>query len=292
MRSPAWLCAASVLFIATVARAETVHVDLKSGLSAEGQLIEYVPADHLTLRRNDGRMVTIGAVDIESVKMDGATAAHQALPVLVQQPVPQRYAAPPSSERAPAALPLPPGRYPRRIRQFYAGFSAGYAPTWADYGYYYDSDYGGDAPLVNYGGTVGLQVAAALVWRNFGLGLELRYTSYGKSKSVGDSDGEEYDYPHLSAVEGLVKPRVGHKLSDKPLDLYFAAPHGFGGVFDSTGGGATFVIGLAAGATWFFRENLGASAELGFTWRLILDDYSEALREFTFLRVSFAAGST
>jgi hypothetical protein len=142
---------------------------------------------------------------------------------------------------------------------------------------------------LSYGASFGLQTGAGWVWRVFGLGAELRATWYGAADSNSDYYTDYYEGTALSSQEIVLKPRLGHKLEQLPLELYVSVPHGAarlsGGMYDGYSN-AAFSIGLLVGATYFLGEHLGINAELGYTGRF----GPQALTELTVLRVSALFG--
>ena len=77
--------------------ADAVTVVLRNGGQAQGELVEHVPGDHLTIGQADGQIVRIENQDIVSIQMGppSAQVAPPPYPVQAPPPAPYQSAAPP-----------------------------------------------------------------------------------------------------------------------------------------------------------------------------------------------------
>lgn len=104
--------------------------------------------------------------------------------------------------------------------------------------------------------TVGLQGGVDYVVMDyFAIGGEMRFL-------FPKYDG--YDDRHF-LWDLVVKPRGRYEFANLPLEVYGALPIGLtvAGLDGPAEGKPGFTIGLLGGATWFFTENIGVNAEVG-----------------------------
>ena len=96
--------------------------------------------------------------------------------------------------------------------------------------------------------------------RLFALGVETRFDF---------ASIEPADFMFWSLA---IKPRVRHQLKQLPLELYAAVPGGFSisnAKTDTQTGKASGMVGIAAGASYFFTSHWALTAELGWTWQFL-----------------------
>ncbi|HEX6243276.1 MAG TPA: hypothetical protein VFZ61_20320 [Polyangiales bacterium] len=100
--------------------------------------------------------------------------------------------------------------------------------------------------------------------RLFAIGLETRFDF----ASI-EADGVKASFMFWSLA---AKPRVRHQLKQLPLEIYAAVPAGLSisnAKEDFRTGKASGMVGLAAGANYFFTSHWALTAELGWTWQFL-----------------------
>ncbi len=118
-----------------------------------------------------------------------------------------------------------------------------------------------DDLLTTFGGQVG---ADYVVMDYFAIGGELRLAS------VTTEGADDADADRTMFIDAVVKPRGRYALADVPLELYGTLPLGVtfinlgDDVDDNTSAGPGFTLGVGAGATYFFTDNLGINAEMAY----------------------------
>jgi hypothetical protein len=96
--------------------------------------------------------------------------------------------------------------------------------------------------------------------RLFALGVETRFDF---------ASIEPADFMFWSLA---LKPRVRHQLKQLPVEIYGAVPGGLSisnAKNDNQTGKVSGMVGLAAGANYFFNSHWALTAELGWTWQFL-----------------------
>ena len=165
--------------------------------------------------------------------------------------------------------------------RFYGGFSiAVRGEVWTE-----EEDSGNESAS-NLDPTIGLQGGVDyVVMKYFSIGGEMRFLWPKADEQVGRDFLWDID----------VKPRGRFPLAKIPLELYAAMPIGLtvpgldGSQREGTVG---FNVGLLAGANWFFTENFGINAEMGWVFHKFGaedpgDDYDVSMNQFQLLCPNF-----
>lgn len=245
----------------SVCLAEPVTVHVKNGGQAgiTGEMIEYIPGDHLTLEVGDKKpkvKLRIASEDVVSIE----TARDTSVPVTT-----------------PGVEPAAPYREPAPLRQtgavrgsqpvHYAGHQAPMIEGLRFYGGFHvdvigkgkfkgDDDGESFYDKSKVDPTPGFQLGAGYVWRHFGIGGELRMNWL---RFKGDADREKL-------IDLVAKPRVSYPLRGLPLELYAALPLGLSIPKikdDDDAYKVGLAVGLMFGASYFFTEDLAVNFETG-----------------------------
>lgn len=116
--------------------------------------------------------------------------------------------------------------------------------------------------------TPGMQLGVDYVlWRYFALGAESRLDWAALTDQNG---GSKIFFWSLMA-----KPRVRYQLKSQPMEVYLAVPGGLSvsnPAASNLKGKPSGMVGIYAGASYFFGDHWALNAELGWTWQWLRID--------------------